>query len=137
MDLTIETLYMVSTCITKVSILMFYRRLATGTLSKGFKLAVYASIAFVIVYFICFCTTLWSLCRPLYSYWMLGDYSWRIENQGAFHCSNEASLLIAVSVFSVLQDFLACGMPMVLFWKAQIPRKQKFALGAIFGVGGL
>jgi hypothetical protein len=116
---------------------MFYRRLATGTLSKGFKLAVWASIGFVIAYFITFFTMLFTSCRPLHYFWMMADYLWNNEHHAQNHCLNEGHILIAVTVVSVIQDFLACGLPMVLFWKAQIPRKQILALGAIFSVGAL
>jgi hypothetical protein len=54
-----------------------------------------------------------------------------------YHCLNEPADLLAASAVSIVQDFIVCGMPTVLFWKLQLPRRQKIALGAVFGVGFL
>jgi hypothetical protein len=126
---------MVSTATTKISILLFYRRLAAGSVSRAFMWAVYGSIAFVAVYFAIFFFMLFGVCRPLSTYWMQADYLWYAENEGKFDCLNEASILVASAVISAVQDFIACGLTMILFWKLRIPRRQKIALGAIFAIG--
>lgn len=54
-----------------------------------------------------------------------------------YHCFNEPADLLAASAVSIVQDFIVCGMPTLLFWKLQLPRRQKIALGAVFGVGFL
>jgi hypothetical protein len=43
MGFIVEVLFFWSTCFTKVSVLMFYRRLVEGTLSKKFRLAIWAA----------------------------------------------------------------------------------------------
>ena len=128
---------MVSTATTKISILLFYRRLAAGSVSPRFLGAVYASIAFVVVYFCIFFFMMFGICRPLSTYWMQADYFWYAANEGKFDCLNEASTLVASAIISAIQDFIACGLPMALLWKLRIPKKQKIALGAIFSVGFL
>jgi len=75
------------------------------------------------------------ICTPFNSYWLQADYGWLYSHENDFHCSDEGTALVASAAISALQDFLACGMPMILFWKLQIPRRQKLALGAIFSVG--
>jgi len=61
-----------------------------------------------------------------------------LRNRGLdYYCYDEPADLLAASAFSIVQDFIACGMPTLLFWKLQLPQKQKIALGAIFGVGFL
>jgi hypothetical protein len=131
--MALEALYLTSTATTKISILLFYRRLSSGTVSNGFLYSVYAAIAFVAVYYFIFMINLFVGCQPIEAFWLQANPSW----QGKYECINEAANLIAAAVISVIQDFLACGMPMVLFWKLRIPFRQKIALAAIFGVGFL
>jgi hypothetical protein len=135
--MALEALYMVSTSTTKISILLFYRRLTADTISKRFLHCVHAAIAFVFVYFVIFLITLFATCQPIYAFWKQVDPTWNGLNEGKYHCINEEKDLLAAAVVSVIQDFIACGLPSVLFWKLRIPKRQKFALGAIFGVGFL
>jgi hypothetical protein len=131
--MALEALYLTSTAATKISILLFYRRLSTGTVSNGFLYSVYAAIAFVAVYYFIFMINLFVGCQPIESFWLqVNPFS-----QDKYHCINEATNMIAAAAISVVQDFLACGMPMVLFWKLRIPFRQKIALASIFGVGFL
>jgi hypothetical protein len=131
--MALEALYLTSTATTKISILLFYRRLTAGTVSNSFLYLVYAAIAFVALYYVIFTINLFIGCRPMYAFWMQVDPFWG----GKYKCFDEASNLIAASVISVVQDFIACGMPSILFWKLRIPLNQKIALAAIFGVGFL
>ncbi|KAF2404042.1 hypothetical protein EJ06DRAFT_505542 [Trichodelitschia bisporula] len=131
--MVIEFLYMLSTSTTKISILLFYHRLAAGTVTKTFRRVVHGAIIFVVLYFVVFSTVLFLTCRPFKAYWMLADLVWRSTNE--YHCIDEPADLIAAAVASAIQDFLACGIPMVLFWNVRIPRRQKLALVLIFGVG--
>lgn len=131
--MVLEALYLTSTATTKISILLFYRRLSSGTVSNGFIYSVYAAIAFVVVYYFIFMITLLAGCHPVEAFWLQVN----LLSSMKYHCIDEAANMIAAAAISVVQDFLACGIPMVLFWKLQLPFRQKFALGAIFGVGFL
>lgn len=133
--MALEALYMISTSTTKISILLFYRRLTDGTISRGFMIIVYAAITFVALYFVIFFIILFLSCRPIYAFWQQVDITWEIQNK--YHCINEEADLVAAAIVSVIQDFIACGLPTILFWKLRIPKRQKIALGAIFGVGFL
>ncbi|TID23700.1 hypothetical protein E2P81_ATG03270 [Venturia nashicola] len=133
--MTSELLYMVTTCTTKVSILLFYRRLAAGTITPTFQWMCYAAIAFVILYFIIFFFDILFLCTPLNSFWLLADHKWKTQYRTEFHCQDEGAVLVSSAAISAFQDLLACCLPMVLLWKLHIPGRQKLALGAIFSVG--
>jgi hypothetical protein len=126
---------MVSTCTTKVSILLFYRRLAAGTISRAFQWSIYAAIAFVVSYFIAFFINIFLMCKPFNSYWLQADYFWLNMHRSDFKCQDEGVILVITAAISAFQDILACGLPMILLWKLQIPKRQKYALGAIFSVG--
>jgi hypothetical protein len=131
--MALEALYLTSTATTKISILLFYRRLASGTISGPFLNTVYAALAFVAVYYFIFMINLFVGCRPIEAFWLQVN----IFSEERYYCINEAANLIAAAAISVVQDFLACGLPMVLFWKLKIPPRQKIALVVIFGVGFL
>ncbi|KAF2417516.1 hypothetical protein EJ08DRAFT_80639 [Tothia fuscella] len=135
--MAIEALYIISTGLTKISILLFYRRITDGAVSKPFRIAVKICIYSVTAYMIIFILTLFLGCHPLNSYWDQVNLLWaatHIEGRD-YHCIDEVANLLAASGVSVVQDFISCGMPMVLFWKLQMPARTKYALGAIFGVG--
>jgi hypothetical protein len=74
---------------------------------------------------------------PISAFWKQVDLTWNAENQGNYHCIDEPANMTAAAVISVIQDFIVCGMPTILFWKLQLPRKQKIAIGSIFGISFL
>lgn len=137
----IEVFYMLSTCMTKISILLFYRRLAVGTISNRFIYIIYAAIAFVIAYFIAFNLTLFLHCRPFHSYWKQADLNWYLRHKGTptkkadFVCTSESADLVVSAIISISQDFIAVGIPMFLFRKLRVSWKQRIALGVVFGIG--
>jgi hypothetical protein len=78
-------------------------------------------------------------CRPLNAFWNQVDFAWaatHVEGRD-YVCFNEPADLLSASAISIVQDFIACFMPSVLFWKLQLPFRQKVALGALFSVGFL
>ncbi|GME42048.1 hypothetical protein GTA08_BOTSDO06142 [Neofusicoccum parvum] len=129
----ISGFYIISTGLTKISILCFYRRMATNTIERWFLWTVWASIAFVVGYMITFILTLCLGCKPIDSFWMQVDPIWAETHE--WHCFDEGANILAASIISVVQDFMACGLPLLLFRKLQIPRRQKIVLGGVFGVG--
>lgn len=134
--MAIEITYLVSTCTTKVSILLFYRRLG-GAVSRRFKYCVYFAIFFVVGFCLVFLVLAFFHCKPLNAYWNQGSITWRIANRGKWKCTDEGVLVVTACVISMVQDFVACLLPMALFARLRISRKQKFALASIFGVGFL
>ncbi|TID24545.1 hypothetical protein E6O75_ATG02910 [Venturia nashicola] len=134
--MVISALYVISTSLTKISILLFYRRMS-DRVSKAFRFAVHACIVFVVAYMITFLTTLFLTCRPINAYWNQVYIPWALSHEEGvdYHCLNEPADLLAASAISIVQDFLVCGMPTLLFWKLKLPRRQKIALAAVFGIG--
>lgn len=128
-----EILYVLASGFIKISILFFYRRLTNNSLSRTFIHLVWASIAFVIAYMITFIFTVSFHCSPISAFWYELSPAWVAAH--SYHCNNEGANLLAASVISVLQDFVAALLPIVLFWRLQIPIRQKIVLAAIFAVG--
>lgn len=79
--MVISATYVVSTSFTKISILLFYKRMSDGAVSKGFRFAVRACIAFVVAYMITFLATLFLTCRPINSYWNQVSIPWALSHE--------------------------------------------------------
>lgn len=131
--MAIEALYVISTGLTKVSILLFYRRLVSGTFSRVFVWTVRATIFSVFAYMLTFELTLIFGCRPIHAYWDQVNPIWRGLNE--YKCLNEVATLYSANITSIVQDFLTFLMPLLLFWKLQLPVRQKVILGGIFSIG--
>ncbi|KAL1614916.1 hypothetical protein SLS54_009365 [Diplodia seriata] len=129
--LTISILYLVSTGLTKVSILYFYRRI--GEVRPWFKRTILVSIAFIIGYTLAFTLAMPLECTPTAAYWFKASPAWRMTHE--YHCINEGAKMISAGVISAVQDFVACVLPMALFWDLRISRQAKFALGFVFSLG--
>jgi hypothetical protein len=137
--MAIEAFYVMSTSLTKISILLFYRRMAAGSISPLFHWVVRIAMASVVAYLITFELTLFLGCRPIDSFWNQVDFIWETTHKAGvdYHCFSEPANALAASGISIIQDFMACGMPIILFWKLNLPFRQKAALAAVFGVGFL
>jgi hypothetical protein len=122
-----------STTLIKISILCFYRRMTSGSISKTFLYIVWAFIGFVFAYSFTFMFIIVFSCKPVAGYWHLFDISWRLTHE--MKCFNEGAITVAVVVVSTFQDLVICALPMILVWNLQIDRRQKLALIGIFGLG--
>jgi hypothetical protein len=127
---------MASTVTTKISILMFYRRL-TARVSTLFLWAVYVSIGLIASFFVASLITMLVGCQPFSSYWLQSNPVWLQENQGKFTCYDESLFIVIAATWSMVTDFLVCVLPLMLFLKLNMARRQKFVLTAIFGIGFL
>lgn len=131
-----ELCYLVSTTLIKISILCFYRRLSSATLSKTYLWIIYASIAFVAAYGIECVLTLVFNCSPISDYWNQLEAT-RIFSKAAPDCVNEPNSLMIETGISVLQDLIAVGVPTYLFWCLTIEPEKKRALICVFFLGYL
>lgn len=130
----IEILYIVSSALIKVSILLFFRRLSTATFSKPYVYTIWACIGFVIAWCITYIFVLCFECDPINAFWDQLSLEWAF---GAvkYHCINEGEHYISACIMSVIQDFMAALLPSWLFFKLHIPKRQKIALACVFLIG--
>jgi hypothetical protein len=133
--MAIEALYVFSTGLTKISILLFYRRLVSGSVSRAFVWTILAIVFSVMAYMVTFELTLIFGCRPINAYWNEINPIWRTLNADEYVCLDEVVALYCANIISIVQDFLTFLMPLLLFWKLQLPIRQKAVLGCIFSVG--
>ena len=135
----VEYFYLFSTACTKLSVLMFHRRLVEGTVSRGFKMAIWCAIAFVLAQTLVFSILVLYSCTPVAMIWKQYDPAWVAAHPGSYcqpiHKTVWVSFLSgAVSVFS---DFFSVLLPGALLLKIQISKRQKWGLMVIFSVGFL
>jgi hypothetical protein len=120
---------------TKLSILMFYRRLVDGTCSRTYKLAIWAAMGFVVFITILFFILLFTGCKPFTAYWQKYDV---MHPPTRYHCFSDettSALGKAAGAFSVITDIYSLMLPAVLLMGLQITKRRKWGLIFVFSVG--
>ncbi|OJD34100.1 uncharacterized protein BKCO1_25000126 [Diplodia corticola] len=130
---TIALTYMLITALVKISILIFYRRLSKGTFTTSWMWTVRIFILFVASLAVSFTILLCVGCRPLDAFWHKMDFIWALQNN--YTCIDEAANFITYAVINVITDAAVCILPLLVVSRLQMPRKQKWAVGALFGIG--
>ncbi|KAK4997559.1 hypothetical protein LTR66_003038 [Elasticomyces elasticus] len=128
-----EVSFLISTCSTKISVLLFYRRMVLGSYSKKWKWATWVAIAFCAAYCLAFILTLFLICSPLDAYWKAFDLTYT----GKYHCANTSVSNPFVGTLSVVTDIYSVVLPGILLRNLRIPIQQKIGLNIIFGLGAL
>ncbi|KAH9879408.1 hypothetical protein J1614_002848 [Plenodomus biglobosus] len=131
--LAMETIYLASTTLTKISILLFYRRITSSIINRNLLIAVWASIIFVAIYGISSICAIIFTCSPIEAYWFRFTTWWLRTHK--YKCYDEILVLIVIIVISAVQDLIACVIPMFVVVKLRLPLRQKMALSAIFLIG--
>ena len=119
---------------TKISILLFYRRLASGTYTTKFLYATYFGIVYNVLYMLGFSLGLIFLCSPTRAYWMAFSEEWLLT-QHKYKCGHENISLPLSGSFSVLGDAYSTLLPILLIRHLQMSHKQKVALYSLFASG--
>jgi hypothetical protein len=135
----VEYFYLYSTACTKLSVLMFHRRLVEGTVSRGFKLAIWCAILFVLAQTITFSVLVLSSCQPIPMIWYQYIPQWVAAHPEASCAPQHRIIWISYlsGALSVFSDFFSVMLPGALLLKIQISKRQKWGLMVIFGVGFL
>jgi hypothetical protein len=120
---------------TKLSILMFYRRLVADMCSRTYKWAIWVAMGFAILFTFIFLVLLFTACTPLASYWLQYDYMHPLAH---YHCPSDdtrSALGKMSGVLSVITDFYSLMLPAVLLMRIQVAKRRRIGLMIIFGVG--
>ena len=73
------------------------------------------------------------ICSPPDAYWKSFDLTCKSN----YHCSSEYVTYPLVGALSVVTDFYAVLLPGLLFWRIQMPKRQKISLCITFTFGFL
>ena len=116
---------------TKISILLFYRRVTAETMDRLFLYVIFSAIAFIVGCIVAFNLVLLLGCRPLSAYWnsVLPAYT------ESYVCYNERVSLPIYSIISICTDVVVLALPYSVVWRLHMPYRQKLTLSFIFGVG--
>lgn len=109
----------------KLSLLLFYRRLAPFT---WFRAAIYVVMFVVVAYTLGIMFSLIFPCKPIAS-------NWDVTIEG--ECINKTGIYIATAVINIATDLALLVLPIPVLVRLQIPRLEKVALIAMFGVGSM
>jgi hypothetical protein len=119
---------------TKVSILLFYRRLVGGTYSTRYKWLIWCAIAFTIAYSFTFCVVLLANCTPTRAYWMAFDFRYALTQD--YQCMDTSVINAMAGICAAVSDVYSVALPCFLTWQlTTVPRRQKIALFGIFSLG--
>ena len=128
-----QVLFLVSTCATKCSVLLFYRRMADGTFSKKWRYGIWVALGFLGGYFISTLIVYCLICQPLSSYWL----SYRLDYHEPYTCIDGNVLSPFVGVLSVITDIYSVVLPCIMLqnYDLDVSRRQKIGLNVVFGLG--
>jgi len=127
----VEFFFVLGNACTKISILLVYRKISSGSQSFWFIRFTWAAIAFTVVYSIGLGLELMLVCQPFTAYWK--SYSPTYSRK--FTCGNEHIPIIFSAAASVFSDIYASVLPMFLTRKLNLTTKQRLSLYALFSAG--
>ncbi|KAK2797342.1 hypothetical protein FQN50_009237 [Emmonsiellopsis sp. PD_5] len=120
-----QILYKVNIGLTKISILLLYRRifirqwfLATCSILTGIVIAFTTATVFASIF----------QCTPI-------EYAFKTKLPGGGTCINLTAFWYANATFNILSDLVLIALPVPVISTLQLPRKSKIALCGIFAVG--
>lgn len=118
-------LYQTSLIVTKMSILLQYRRVFD---TPRMRLACNLLISFLAIYGTWTVISAWANCVPLAKFW---------DPTVPGFCFDKRALWFSNSAIHILTDLLILIYPMPVLSSLQLPKRQKFALMGVFALGGL
>lgn len=118
---------------TKVSVLLFYRRLVAGTYDVRWNWAVLAAITFTAAYTLAFMLALIFNCNPTQAYWKAFDLSW-IEHH-KYTCADTTAINVLAGICAAASDLYSVILPLIMTKQVGLPRPQRIALNALFSLG--
>ncbi|KIW16841.1 hypothetical protein PV08_04031 [Exophiala spinifera] len=127
----IEFFFLLGNASTKISILLFYRRITSGLPGFWFLYLAWAAIAFTVLYTLGLLLELFFICRPPESYWK--SYNPLYTKKHA--CGNEHIPFILSAAASITSDIYSSVLPMMLARTLQMTRRQRFSFYALFSAG--
>ncbi|KAK3067958.1 hypothetical protein LTR53_014829 [Teratosphaeriaceae sp. CCFEE 6253] len=126
-------LFLVGTGCLKLSVLFFYRRIQAGTYNRQWKYAIWAAVAFTIIYTLSMLFALIFNCSPTWAYWKAYDKDW--DAQQEYHCAETGIVNLIAGILSIVSDLYSIVLPCLMLQGLEMPRRQKVTLNAIFAIG--
>ncbi|RDW82530.1 hypothetical protein BP6252_03642 [Coleophoma cylindrospora] len=116
-------LYATGVSFTKLSILMFYRRVF------GVTRAFWVCVGLVAGYWIAIMIAWINVCRPVHLFW------YRYTRTMAGYCFNDSKFYFGNGIANMLIDVCVLAYPVPIIWKLHMPTSKKLAVIAILMLG--
>jgi hypothetical protein len=123
---------------TKLSVLLFYRRIVAGAATMKFKIPIWVGMAFVTLYSIAFTALVTTQCSPVNGYWNRYVPEWYAVHGSTLKCATPRYTYIISSVIgsvSVFTDWYCVMLPAVLLLGMTMNTRDKYGLICIFALG--
>lgn len=128
---TTEIFFLNSLCLTKISVLLFYRRLINGSHSPWISRAIWAAVAFTVAYYFSFILFLIFACDPISATWKSLNILWTVKYQ----CADRHLVDPLNGVFSVFSDVYSMIIPLLVVSRLTMPADRKAILYLVFACG--
>ncbi|TID22645.1 hypothetical protein E2P81_ATG01771 [Venturia nashicola] len=126
-----EIFFLTGLCLTKISVLLFFRRLIDGSHSPLIKKSIWAAIGFIVAYYASFLSFLIFACNPTDATWKSLNIGWT----GKYKCADREVVDPLNGVFSVLSDFYSIIIPVLVVYRLTMPASRKAVLYFVFCCG--
>ena len=123
-----------ATGLTKISVLLFYRRLGDYNFSKYIKWLIMGANIFTVLYIIGSSLMLFLTCIPTSANWESDNFG---DQQAVDDCNHEEVFCLLITIWSMVGDVYVLGIPMFVFAKMNLPWKRKLKISIVFGCGFL
>jgi hypothetical protein len=111
----------------KLSALVLYARIFRY---RGFLIANYTLMAFLIISGLWMVISGFAFCTPVSAFWTGGPLPWRKR-----HCLPVGPVWYANSAMQIFSDIMILVLPMSTLSKLKLPRRQRAGIMLVFGVG--
>lgn len=128
-----EFFFLLGTLCVKISVMLFYRRLVRRSISRSWRIAVWAAIVFTVAWTFGLILALIINCEPTKAYWMAYDISWTLTH--TYHCTDTKWINSLTGALTIISDVYAVVLPCLLLRKLKMERRQKLQLDFLFGLG--
>ncbi|KAL2440776.1 hypothetical protein ABEF95_005959 [Exophiala dermatitidis] len=118
-----QVMYVTALMLVKISIVVSYLRVFPTT---AFRRTMYALSVGIICVWICSILVTIFQCHPVQGAW---DFTL------ARDCLPIVKFYYFTTAFSIFTDFLLCTLPLPVFWRLRLPRRQKYIVSMLFAVG--
>jgi hypothetical protein len=126
-----EILFLTSLCLTKISVLLFFRRLIDRSHSPWISKSIWGAIAFTVAYFFAFFFFLVFACNPIDAAWKSLNITWT----GKYKCIDRSVVDPLNGVFSVVSDAYSMAIPIMIVSRLTMASNRKVVLYFVFCCG--
>lgn len=123
-----EILFIISLSLTKVSVVLFFRRLIDCSHAIWMNRAIWLSIFFTVAYFLSFAFVLIFACNPVSAAWKSLNITWT----GQYTCLDRELVDPLNGVLSIFSDLYSLIIPIVIVTRLGMPVTRKIVLIMIF-----